>query len=186
MRCTHCSADNPLIAHYCGVCGHPFTEEERQSAYDQTIYGKVDKARKIKDYITLDFIKGSRWFKVLTLLAILALGIWLRLSGVNALRLESGDGYRIEYLEETDTYYLISEQEAVDLRLVVPGGTSELTVEELDGDGNPIASRSVSVDDGVSLAVSGESCYELQSYRDDRLTGSLTVYVFRDGTKEAP
>ena len=171
------------MAQYCCVCGNPFTEEERKAAYDETVYGKVDKVRKVKDHVTLGFITGSRWFKVLTLLVILALGIWLRVSGAKSLRLESGEGYRIEYLEETDIYYLIARQDAVDLRLVVPGGTTELTIEELDGSGSLISSRSAGVDDGVSLPVSGDSHYELHSYRGDRSTGSLTVYVYRDGTE---
>lgn len=180
MRCLHCSAENPLIAHYCGNCGHSFTEEERKKAYSRTIYGKVDRAREIKGYLTLDFITGSRWFKALTLVAIITLGIWLRMSGQNALRLESGDGYRIEYLKETDTYYLIAQADAVDLRLVVPGGTSSLTVEKLDSDDALLSSQNVDVDEGVSLAVSGNSHYALEACRGKKTTDSLTVYVYRE------
>ena len=180
MKCEQCTAENLLMARYCGVCGHPFTDEQRQAAYDQTIYGKVDKARKIKSYVTLEFITGNRWFKVLVLLVILLLGIWFRFLGVNTLRLESGDGYRIEYLKETDTYYLIAQQDTVDLRLAVPGNTTSLTVEELDSDGALISSRSIGLDGGVSLEVSGESHYQLQSFKGDRITESLTVFVYRD------
>ena len=180
MKCSHCTADNLLMANYCCACGAAFTDAERKAAYDQTVYGQIDKARRVKDIVTLEIITGSRWFKILTLLVILALGIWLRMSGVGALRLETGSGYRLEYLKETDAYYVISEADAVDLRLVVPNRTTELSAEEYDAGGTLLSQRSCSADAGVSLEVSGTAHYVLRSYRGEKATGSLTVYVYRE------
>ena len=180
MRCSRCTTDNLLMARYCCACGKPFSEEERKAAYDQTIYGQIDKARKVKDVLTLNIITDSLWFKILTLLLILAIGIWLRMSGVNALRLESGDGYRLEYLKATNTYYVISESDAVDLRFVVPHKTTQLVEEERDDVESLLSQRSCGTEEAVTLDVSGENHYVLRSYRGEKNTGSLTVFVYRE------
>lgn len=180
MKCRYCAQDNLLMANYCCACGKPFTDDERKAAYDQTVYGRIDQARKIKDIVTLDVIKSSVWFRLLTLVLIVAIGIWLRMSGVNALRLESGEGYRLEYLKETDTYYAISEKDAVDLRLVVPNRTTALVVEEYDESGSLLSSQSCRTDGALSLDVSTTNHYVLRSRRGEKDTGALTVYVYRE------
>lgn len=180
MKCSYCSKDNLLAARYCCACGKPFTEAERKAAYDQTVYGKIDMARKVKDAATLSIITDSIWFRVLTLVLIIAVGIWLRLSGVNALRLESGDGYRLEYLKETDTYYVIAEGDAADLRLIVPNRTTGLVTEELDAQGALISRQELGTDEAVSLSVSGANHYMLRACRGEKETGALTVYVYRE------
>ena len=76
MKCSHCSKDNLLAARYCCACGKPFTEAERKAAYDQTVYGKIDMARKVKDAATLSIITDSIWFRVLTLVLIIAVGAY--------------------------------------------------------------------------------------------------------------
>ena len=168
------------MAKYCCACGKPFTEEERKAAYDQTVYGKIDMARKVKDAATLSIITDSLWFRFLTLILIIAVGIWLRASGVNALRLESGEGYRLEYLKETDAYYVISEGDAADLRLVVPNRTTSLMTEELDAQGELISRTEYRTDEAVSLSVSGTNHYVLHACRGEKETGALTVFVYRE------
>jgi len=178
MICSKCSEDNLLLARYCGNCGHPFSEAERKKAYDKTVYGKVDAVRKAKDVATLSVITDSLWFKILTIVLILALGIWLRASGAHRFRLESSDLYEIRYLEETDTYYLIAKQDEILLRLAAPGGTKELTVEELDEAGEVVSAATCSVEEGVTLSVSGQNHYRLSISDGKKTTGTITLYLY--------
>lgn len=178
MICSKCSEDNLLLAQYCGSCGHPFSEAERKKAYDETIYGRVDTIRKAKDIFTLGVITDSLWFKILTIVLILALGIWLRASGAHGFRLESSDLYEIRYLEETDTYYLIAKQDEIPLRLVAPSGTKELVVEELDAAGEPVSVTGYSVEEGVALSVSGQNHYQLSTSNGKKTTGTITLYLY--------
>ena len=71
MICKECGTKNITKAQFCVHCGSAFTDEERQKAYDRTIFGKIEKLEKWKGYITLDFITGHPVFKTLVLIAIL-------------------------------------------------------------------------------------------------------------------
>ena len=80
MICPNCSGKNNPSANFCRYCGYAFSEEERQASYNETVYGKIDKARKAADIVTLKVITDSIWFRILSIAVILALGIWLRMS----------------------------------------------------------------------------------------------------------
>ena len=67
MKCRNCGKENLLKAHYCHNCGHPFSDEERQAAYDSTIWGKLDKLKKMKEFITLEAITSHPVFRALFL-----------------------------------------------------------------------------------------------------------------------
>lgn len=179
MICPNCSRDNISSANFCRYCGHSFSEDDRQAAYESSVYGKLDKAKKAKDIVTLSVITDSLWFRILTIALILALGIWLRTSGVHGFRLESSDDYEIQYLEETDTYYLIAEEDTVPLRLIVPYGTKSLKVKELDEEEDVVSSDSFDLDEGVTLAVSGENHYKLSTSNGKKTTGTLLLYLYR-------
>ena len=178
MICPNCSEDNHSSSIYCRNCGYHFSDAQRQAAYDQTIYGKIDKGRRIADILTLKFITDTIWFKVLSIVLILALGVWLRISGVQGFRLESSDDYEIQYLKETDTYYLITEEPTIPLRLVMPYGTKKLKVKELDEDGDTISSESYDPEEGITLDVSGKIHYKLSTSNGKKTTGSLVLYLY--------
>ncbi len=184
MKCKRCQTDNLTIARYCCNCGKPFTEEEREAAYAETPFGKLDKARKLKSILTLDIITGSLWYKVLILAAILALGIYLRISGVKPFRLEASEDYELKYLKSAQTYYVITDAEKADLRLVVPKGTDQLIVEELDAEGQTVNQTAVPAESGISLPVSGEVHYRLSTQKAEKTTNDLTLYVYRTRAQE--
>ena len=185
MKCSVCSSENLIKAHYCASCGHPFTEEERKAAYDRTFYGKLDKVRRWKSILTLEVITGSLWFRILSILAILLLGLFLLLTR-RPLRLESGDLYKVQYLEETGTYYLITEEDTVAVNLRAPYRTRSVLIREVDASGQTVREETRTAEEAMLLTVSGKTHYELVSSNGTRDTGSLTVYLFTGGEGAKP
>ena len=180
MTCPNCSKDNILSANFCRYCGYAFSDEELEAAYNESFYGKFDKAKRASDIVTGQIITDTLWFRILSIAVVLALGIWFRMSGVHGLRLESSDDYEIRYLEETDTYYLIAEEEEIPLQLLVPYGTKTLKVKELDEDDEKISSKTYDPEEGVTLSVSGQSHYRISTSNGKKTTGSLIVYLYLD------
>lgn len=178
MRCSRCATDNLIKAHFCSTCGHPFTEEERQGAYDRTIYGKVDKLRKLKSIATMEIITGSLWFKILSVLIILLLGLFLLLTR-KPLRIEPSNGYKIQYLEETGTYYLIAQQDTIAISLSAPWNTSQIVIRGTDETGNLIREEVHTTQDPLVLSVNGQSHYTLISSNGRKETGVLNVYLYK-------
>ena len=50
MKCLKCGYENPITAEYCHMCGTAFTEQQRQEAYDRTIFGKLDRLENLKGW----------------------------------------------------------------------------------------------------------------------------------------
>ena len=50
MKCMKCGYENPTTAEYCHMCGTAFTEQQRQEAYDRTIFGKLDRLENLKGW----------------------------------------------------------------------------------------------------------------------------------------
>ena len=50
MKCKHCKTKNITKAHYCKHCGSPFIQEDRDKAYNRTIFGILTNIRKLKSY----------------------------------------------------------------------------------------------------------------------------------------
>ena len=75
MKCTKCGQENLLKAQFCSSCGYRFSDEERQAAYDATVWGKLDKISEAKDWITLNKITGNKFFRIAVLVLIILWGI---------------------------------------------------------------------------------------------------------------
>ena len=43
MICKNCNTENIIKAKFCQHCGSAFTDEQREEAYDRTIFGMIDK-----------------------------------------------------------------------------------------------------------------------------------------------
>ena len=46
MFCKKCNTENLMKAEYCQACGNQFTPEEKNAAYEKTIFGKFEKLEK--------------------------------------------------------------------------------------------------------------------------------------------
>lgn len=119
MICKKCKEENVIKAKYCRNCGEAFSEEERKAAYDQTIYGKLDFIKKIKEHLDLSFITGNKFFRIGVLIIIL---VYIIFNGVKSkdFMIEKSNQYEVQYNEKLNEYYLLSEEKTVHLQLYLP------------------------------------------------------------------
>lgn len=120
MICKECGTKNITKAQFCSHCGSAFTDEQRQQAYDRTIFGKIEKLEKWKGYITLDFITGHPIFKTLVLVAILVWGLFLGRANGNQMMILESDAYRVQQHITTGEYYVLTEADSVSVSLYLP------------------------------------------------------------------
>ena len=93
MICKNCHTENITKAKFCQHCGSAFTDEQREEAYDRTIFGMIDKLEKWKGYITLEAITGHPVFKTLILVAILIWGLLLGRTNGNQMLILENEAY---------------------------------------------------------------------------------------------
>ena len=136
MICKACGKENPLRADYCHACGHPFSKEEQQEAYDATVYGKIDKVREAKEWITLDKITSHPVFRVLVIAGIILLGWFSHSNQGSVMKLLESDEYTIAYNETLKEYYLYSDLDSVHVQLYLPGKPKGIRITELNADGS--------------------------------------------------
>lgn len=121
-----------MKANFCKQCGQGFSEEERKEAYDQTVYGKIDKLLEAKSWITLSKITDNLFVRIAILL-ILGILVFanIRANG-SKLALQNGDDYSLAYCEETDEYYVLTEKESVSLAVYLPQKTESCVLESYE------------------------------------------------------
>ena len=177
MKCRKCEKENLIKAQYCSSCGSEFSDEERQAAYDETIWGKLDKIKEAKEWITLDKITGSKYFKIALLVLIILWGI---MSGGNKgdkmLILESDD-YTVRYNSNLDEYYVFTGKEEVDLDLYLPGKPQGITVTSSTLDGSRLDQREYEIGDRITLIRSDNVLYHISGeYEKEQKDIDLIVY----------
>ena len=175
MICKNCQTNNITKAQFCRNCGEAFTDEQRQEAYDRTIYGKIEKIEKWKGYITLDFITGHPIFKTVVLVAILVWGLFLgRTHGDQMLILES-DAYQVQQLVSTGDYYVLTEYDSVSVSLYLPRQAESLQLQAII-DGQVTMEQTFSSEEQPSLKCGAAEYYYITADYGDG-TERITVYV---------
>lgn len=153
MKCESCKSKNVLKANYCQKCGKKFTEEEKEAAYNKTIFGKIDSIKKIFDVATLNAITGHIIFKIVSLLIVLGIGIYFLLSmGINTKILDSSY-YEVFYNKESDEYYLLVDdnKDSVELNIYRPNRAKEINVYTYDLNDKEKNKVVLSKDDKITL-----------------------------------
>lgn len=156
MKCKNCGKENLIRAQYCQDCGQPFTDQERQTAYDQTFWGKLDKLKKAKEIVTLEAVTSHPIFRALFLALLVFVGVITGNNKGTVMRPLESENYTVAYNQEKDEYYLFTELDSVPVPLYLPGvpkgvrisaesengdvDTKEYTVSE-----NPVLARDSSV-----------------------------------------
>ena len=72
MKCKKCNKKNVRQANYCHYCGNKFSEKEREEAKEKGFIAKVLKVKDWYETITLSKITGSIYWKIGSILVILA------------------------------------------------------------------------------------------------------------------
>ena len=177
MLCKKCNTENLLKADYCQTCGNKFTPEEKNLAYEKTIFGKFEKLEKYVSYLSpVKLITGNKLFKRGVLVAIILYNIFIANAGANHLKIEESDSYQVLYNKTENAYYLVSETDYVNAQLFVPKKAYGLTVYSVDDDGVIFYSQSYGLDDAITLEIDDESHYIIEAEFEDE-SQSIEVYV---------
>ena len=177
MKCGKCGHENLIKARYCSSCGNMFTEEERQAAWDATFWGKLDKVKEAKEWITLEKVTGNKFFRIALLALIIVIGI---IAGGNRgscmMILESGD-YVVRYNEALGEYYVFTEKEDVDINLYLPGKPEGVKVTSMSLDRDKLSEREYAVGDTITLERSSGVLYRIAGeYGEEEKNIDLIVY----------
>ena len=175
MICKNCQTKNITKAQFCRHCGSAFTEEERQQAYDRTIFGRIKTLEKWKGYITLEAITGHPVFKTVVLVAILVWGIFLGRSNGNKMLILENEAYQVQQHATTGAYYILTEQDSVSLSLYLPRKAETVNLQAI-ADGAVTREQSFGAEEQPQLE-SGAAEYYYITADYGRKTEQIKVYL---------
>lgn len=178
MICKNCHTENIIKAKFCQHCGSAFTDEQREEAYDRTIFGMIDKLEKWKGYITLEAITGHPVFKTLILVAILIWGLLLGRTNGNQMLILESEAYRVEQHATTGEYYVLTPQDSVSVSLYLPRKVDTVKLQAIVDD--QVAQEQSFTAEEQPLLESGvaEYYYIIADYGDS--TEQITVYLVKE------
>ena len=174
MKCNNCNTENMLKACYCKECGQQFTQQEKEAAYNKTVFGIVDRICDIWGYLSLDFITGSRWFRG-AVLAVLALYAgFVMITNGNKMKIMDSPAYDVAYLTDTKAWCVSSPQDEVTVELYIPGKAETVDVTALDGSNQTVFCSTYSAEDTILLSNTENLHYIIQA--EDK---QLEVYLVK-------
>lgn len=176
MKCIACQGENQLRADYCAHCGRPISEKLRREAYDETIYGKIDRVLEAKSWLTLEKITKHPVVRIL-ILAVLAVLVVVNVTrNGTSLGLRNGDGYRLGYDKDADKYLVTSALDTVRLSVNIPRKT-EASALEVYQDGELLETVVIEEDGGVEVQNGGGRYYVIRAAYEDGKEDSLLFFV---------
>lgn len=178
MICKNCQSKNITKAQYCRHCGTAFTDDQRQEAYDRTIFGVIDKLEEWKGYATLEFITGNPIFKTVVLVAILIWGLFLGRTNGDRMLIMDSDAYQVQQNVATGEYYVLTEQDSVSVALYLPRQAEEVQLQAVVND-EIVQEQSFTVEEQPSLKSGAAEYYYITANYGDS-TERITVYVVRE------
>lgn len=178
MKCIKCTEKNINSANYCKKCGYNFSDIERNAARRWSFVWFLEKIDKIKEIFDLSFITDHIVFKIISILVILGIGILNFLDkGVNLKILESSN-YKVQYNTEIDEYYLITNNNQINLNLYIPNRTNNLALKHLDKENNIILEKNYQKAEEITLYTNGNDDYYILEAEYKDKTEELKLYMY--------
>jgi len=162
MKCSKCGKENLIKARFCSDCGNPFTDEERQAAYDRTIYGKLDKLNEAKGWLTLNKITSNPFVRIAVLALIIAIGF---ISGNNrgdTMAIMESDEYKVYYNSKTRDYFLNTDKDRVSVGIYLPGTPSGISVYTLNEQAEAIDEEYYDIGEKIILQKADDRVYVIE------------------------
>lgn len=151
IKCTSCSTKNIDEAKFCRKCGKEFTKEEKEKTKKGIIVSVLSFWDNLMDKISLDFIKSNKIFRIIVLVVIIGFGIFnIVQNGLN-MKINKSENYKIQYNNENNEYYIISQAEQTNLSLYVPS-RSKKTILKLYDENNKVIEE-VTIEEGKQIVV---------------------------------
>ncbi len=163
MICEKCKTENRIKANYCGNCGHPFTDAQRNDAYAKTIYGRFEKLEDLWKTVSLDKITGSAIVKILSLVAVLVYGGWTIYQNGTQFRPLEHESYELQYNQDVNEYYLISQHDDIQLQLYLPKQADEVTVVQLDENNELLSTETFYLSEGIIILNQNDVLYQVEA-----------------------
>ena len=182
MKCKNCGSENLMCARYCENCGHPFTEEEREEAYGRTFFGKLDGIKKLKSFVTLEFITSNPIFRAAFLVLLVFIGIRTGTNRGSEIRPLESESYTVGYNKETDEYYLFTDLDEVDVSLYLPGKPQGIRVSADREDAN-IYTKEYATDEVPVLVRDPSVVYTVYGIYE-KGEDSITVLLYDSSVRE--
>lgn len=169
MRCTKCGKDNIIKANFCKYCGYKFSQAEQKKAKRKTLVGKLELIEKGYSICKLKFITDNIIFKIASIIMLIAIGICLNLKNGNDVRILKSDMYKIEYNTNNDEYYLLVDEDKINLNLYIPNNLDKIDIKHMNSDGSIILENSYNLNDEIVLDINSINDYYLLDYNDSKI-----------------
>ncbi|MDO4978881.1 MAG: hypothetical protein Q4E47_01850 [Candidatus Saccharibacteria bacterium] len=166
LKCAKCEFENRVTANYCYKCGKKFTKKEKEEAYEGTLTGKIDTADTFLNKLD---IRNHILFKIATVLVILASGFWYAIAYGLKFRILESNIYSIQYYEPAQEYYLLTDEDAIDVGLYIPGREQSVKVALVNQNNELISEKEISSEDSVRLNSNIEGHYYILTHGDEQL-----------------
>lgn len=184
MKCSKCGFENLLKANYCCSCGNAFTDEEKKTAREKALIGKVEKAEELKekadkvsDILSMKFITDNVFVRLALIVVpfLLSLVLGGGESG-NTMKIRDSSEYEIYYNTTTCEYFIEMDGDSVNLMLYVPKSTETINVYFTDSSGYQYQKGSYTTDDAISVNENSNGYYTIEAVIGDE-TQSIKMYT---------
>lgn len=182
MKCTACGYENILKANYCKKCGKSFSEEEKKSAYQKTVYWKIQQLETAKTWLDLSKITGNLYFRIAVLAVLLVLVVFNMSKNGTRLAIRNSDQYTVAYAEHLDEYYLMTDRDQVDVIFYLPRQTDQLTLSVIENQ-TLISLETIDPDKGITLSKWDKGYYILTADYTDETSEQILFFVCEEGGK---
>ena len=166
MYCKKCWQRNIIKAEYCRGCGEPFTDEQREAAYNKTVFGWIDKFLELKAWTTLDPITGSKWFRIAVLAGIALYALAVLLVNGTHMRIMNSPDYDVQLNTSTGIYTLETETPTVALRLYLPQKVESYDVLTVTTDGQLLEQLTLDPEESPVLMYQPGTHYVVQTHNE--------------------
>ena len=176
MICKKCKTSNITKAYFCKNCGNQFTKEDRDKAYNRTIFGIITNIRKLKAYATMSVITSKPWFKALTLVSILLYGLLQVKTNGSQMKIQPSEYYEVQYNKVAEEYYITSQNSQIGLNLYLPKEAEDISVIEMDLNNNPKKSYVYEQNDNIVVNYKTNAKYRIQTNFVDNKSQTIDFY----------
>lgn len=174
MKCKRCKKRNSYKANYCFNCGREFRKLEKEDAINTGFVAFIKCVREGYDTITLSHITGTWQFRLISILVVLAIGIWGIVQNGTHLKILKSDNYSFQYNDVLKEYYVYTKEDETKLNLYSIGSKDSITV-SLFNNSELLSKKEFADFSNIVLPSVNDDNYYLLNYKND----VLKVYVYK-------